>query len=244
MSNQHENSTTAVAANAADLDISASHIQVPVSIVLHRSEVRGKFWSVPAWSLDSVLVGHQIATLRSDANPVLLSSALPAGSADTQAPELAAESSGRQLIKPEQAEPAEKPERYLWHGYAVNFHRDACERYWHSLIGEKPLVYVVLAKDEIDDSVEPALVTVDYDEAVAHCETDNDVLTATIPGELYRLMEHYVMTHYRPVEFKKRKRKNWSDQAQGDAGQENREERLDPWDDRRRFHRSGYHGES
>lgn len=210
-----------------DWDLGALHISVPVSVVLRRYEVRGKFWSLPAWSLDSVLVGQKISFLDQEANPVLLATDAVGAEPSTEPDESSRES-----------------ERLLWRGYCVNLHRDACERYWHALIGEKPLVYVVLDKDEVDDSVEPALVTIDYDEAVAHSEIDADVLTAAIPGELYRLMEQYVLTHYRPTEFKKRKRKNWNDQGGQGAGDQLSGERLDPWDDRRRFRRPGYHGDS
>ncbi len=123
------------------------------------------------------------------------------------------------------------PEQFLWSGFRVIFYKDACERYWHALIGERPLVYVVLREDEADGTVEPAIVTIDYDEAVAHTETDGQVLTADIPPELYQTMESFVLEHYKPAEFKKRKRKQWSDSDAKD-----REEKA------RRFRRRGYHG--
>lgn len=101
-------------------------------------------------------------------------------------------------------------ELYLWTGYRITMYRDACERYWHALIGDKPLVYVVCNEDETDGSVEPALVTLDYDEATAHSETDGKVLSTDIPSELYQIMETFVLQNYKPKPFKKRKRKNWS----------------------------------
>jgi len=101
-------------------------------------------------------------------------------------------------------------ELFLWTGYRIILYRDACERYWHALIGDKPLVYVVCNEDEVDGSVEPALVTLDYDEASAHAETDGMVLSTDIPKELYQTMETFVLDNYKPAEFKKRRRKNWS----------------------------------
>ncbi len=101
-------------------------------------------------------------------------------------------------------------EQYLWSGFRVTLYRDACERYWHALIGDKPLVYVVCREDEADGGDEPALVTIDYDEAIAHGETDAKVLSTDIPAELYQLMETFVLDNYKPTEFKKRKRKNWN----------------------------------
>lgn len=218
MSKSSDSDPTAEAASKqlfSDEEIAASSLTVPVSIVLHKRMIEGKFWSVPSWSLEAVLVGH----------------------------ELSAEIAGEPLIQATQASDTgeQGQDHFLWGGYAVTLYRDACERYWHALIGEKPLIYVVLREDEADGTIEPALVTIDYDEATAHCETDAEVLTAPIPGEFYRLMERYVLEHYRPQEFKKRKRKNWSEGEAGSAAVD-KNQRLDPWDDERRFRRPGYHG--
>jgi len=105
---------------------------------------------------------------------------------------------------------AHSTEQYLWSEFRVTLYRDACERYWHALIGDKPLVYVVCREDETDGGEQPALVTIDYDEALAHSETDALVLSMDIPPELYQLMETFVLDHYKPATFKKRKRRNWS----------------------------------
>ncbi len=204
---------TASTKTVTNIDVTAKTLAVPVSVVLQKRMIEGKFWSVPSWSLEAVLVGHEI-------------SGDVAGEPLHQNDESGEQ--GRSF--------------YLWGGYTVTLYKDACERYWHALIGDQPLVYVVLREDEADNTIEPALVTIDYDEATAHSETDAEVLTAEIPGELYRLMERYVMQHYRPEGFKKRKRKNWSETESSDVGNTGREERLDPWDEQRRFRRPGYHG--
>lgn len=105
----------------------------------------------------------------------------------------------------------ENGELFLWSGFKITLFRDACERYWHALIGDQPKVYVVCREDEADGSFEPMIVTLDYDEALAHSETDGKVLSAEIPKELYKVMEEFVLENYRPAEFKKRKRKKWLD---------------------------------
>jgi len=72
---------------------------------------------------------------------------------------------------------------------------------------------------EVDDEetgsndIEPVHVTIDYDDASAYAETDQLVLSTTIPPELYRYMEEFVLTHYKPQEFKKRKRRKWSEES-------------------------------
>lgn len=102
-------------------------------------------------------------------------------------------------------------ETWSWSGYRLTLYKDACERYWHALVGDKPLVYVACREIEgSENAVEPAVVTVDYDEATAYAETDDLVLSAPIPGDLYRYMEAFVLEHYRPQKFEKRKRRNWS----------------------------------
>lgn len=207
----HGESTTQCA--VSDVDITAITLSVPVSVVLQKRMIEGKFWSVPSWSLEAILVGHELSS------------------------DVAAEP-----IMQNQGASEEGRSFFLWGGYAVTLYKDACERYWHALIGDQPLVYVVMREDEADNTVEPALVTIDYDEATAHSETDAEVLTAEIPGELYRLMERYVMQHYRPQGFKKRKRKNWNDESSSVTDANSKDERLDPWDEQRRFRRPGYHG--
>ena len=115
-------------------------------------------------------------------------------------------------------------ELFGWPSHKVTLYKDACERYWHALIGEKPLIYVVCREDEddleLDGSDEivqpglcPVIVTIDYDEATACAETDALVLSTAIPPELYRYMESFVLQHYKPQPFKKRKRRNWSANA-------------------------------
>lgn len=101
-------------------------------------------------------------------------------------------------------------ESWSWSGYKVTLYKDACERYWHALIGDAPKVYVVCKEADASEPREPLVVTIDYDEATAFAETDELVLSAPIPGDLYRYMEAFVLEHYRPQKFEKRKRRNWT----------------------------------
>ena len=66
-------------------------------------------------------------------------------------------------------------EVYAWSGFTITLYRDACERYWHALIGDKPQVYVMCREVEdsgesdagAQDAIEPIHVTIDYDDASA-----------------------------------------------------------------------------
>lgn len=107
----------------------------------------------------------------------------------------------------------DKGELFAWSACQVTLYKDACERYWHALIGEKPLIYVVCRDSEQQEAsqMRPVIVTIDYDEATACAETDELVLSMAIPPELYRYMESFVLQHYRPKPFRKRKRRTWAD---------------------------------
>jgi len=117
--------------------------------------------------------------------------------------------SGRQIRSA-----ADGSESWSWSGYKVTLYKDACERYWHALIGDAPKVYVVCKEADPSEPREPLVVTIDYDEATAFAETDELVLSAPIPGDLYRYMEAFVLEHYRPQKFEKRKRRNWTAESE------------------------------
>ena len=162
-------------------------MSVPVTLLLERRMISRSFWSMPSWYLHTVAVGEHVAAANSAAG-----SAVPAGK-------------------------TEKGDLFVWTGHHVTLYRDACERYWHALIGDKPQVYVVCREvgDEAGEDIglRPVIVTIDYDEATASMENDGLVLSGPIPAELYRHMEAFVLQHYKPKQFKKRKRNNWSDDS-------------------------------
>lgn len=161
-------------------ELSAIRQQVSVTIVLEKRIVSGSYWTMPSWYLHTVAVGNSLAANKS----VSGAGGVRAGSTD-------------------------KGELFAWPDFEVTFYKDACERYWHALIGDKPLVYVICDEDDM----QPVSVTVDYDEASAGSETDSPVLSAPIPAELYQCMERFVLDHYQPSEFKKRKRRKWSEEG-------------------------------
>jgi len=161
----------------------ATRLHFPATVLLEKRLVKRRFWQSHAWYLHTVAIGDGMV----EGNHV---------------GELAYKASGGDVFR--------------WSGFQVTLYKDACERYWHALISEEPKIYVVCRDADDDDDVghghdvAPLCATVDYDEALAFAETDDLVLSAGIPPELYRYMEDFVLAHYRPVPFKKRKRKNWS----------------------------------
>lgn len=173
----------------------AIRLSIPATIILERRMVNRSFWSLPSWYLHTVATGEHLIVADETANTRGIST----GSSD-------------------------KGDLFTWSGFEITLYKDACERYWHALIGDKPLVYVICRDDTdkvdgagTDDlTMQPIAVTIDYDEASAAAETDSPVLSAPITGELYRYMEQFVLMHYKPKAFKKRKRRDWSgDQTSG-----------------------------
>lgn len=177
---------------------SAIRLTIPATVILERRMVSRSFWSLPSWYLHTVATGEHLIAADEPANAH--------GAA---------------------AGVSEKGDLFAWSGFEVTLYKDACERYWHALIGDRPLVYVI-CRDDTDDTdgasaddltMQPIAVTIDYDEASAAAETDSPVLSAPITGELYRYMEEFVLTHYKPKAFKKRKRRDWAnEQSSGKRG--------------------------
>ncbi len=77
-------------------------------------------------------------------------------------------------------------------------------------MGKQPSLFVVCRQDEDDADVEPFIVTFNYDEIIGSMEVDDQVFSFPIPDEMYDWVEEFVVTHYKPQEQKKRKRKNWT----------------------------------
>ncbi|MFK8082427.1 MAG: DUF3305 domain-containing protein [Granulosicoccus sp.] len=178
---------------------SAIRLSIAATVILERRMISRSFWSLPSWYLYTVAIGEHLVASES----LSRGSGVAAGHSD-------------------------KGDLFAWSDFEVTLYKDACERYWHALIGDKPLVYVICRDDtdEVDGAdptalnLQPVNVTVDYDDASAAAETDSPVLSAPIPSELYRYMERFVLTHYQPKEFKKRKRRNWSEMQNPRTGPE------------------------
>ena len=99
-------------------------------------------------------------------------------------------------------------DQYLWSGFKLKLFQDDVESYYCNLMGEKPGVFVVLRQNR-EGTLAPVLVTLSYDEATSHLEVDDQVSSVTIPPDIYRRVETFVLEPYVPEPRKKRKRKDW-----------------------------------
>lgn len=104
-------------------------------------------------------------------------------------------------------------------GYTLDLFKDGSEGYWYNLLSERPYLFVVCEGDYSARDIRPMIVTANQDEANGHLESDDVVLSATMPGEIVALLERYVIAHYQPEIRRKRKRRDWvEDSLYTDAG--------------------------
>ncbi len=94
-------------------------------------------------------------------------------------------------------------------GLRIDLFKDGSEGYWYNLLSADPYLFVVCDGEQGDREITPVIVTVNQDEATGYLESDDIVLSASMPAEIRDLLERYVVSHYQPELKKKRKRKDW-----------------------------------
>jgi hypothetical protein len=111
--------------------------------------------------------------------------------------------------------------RFLHTGLQIDLYKDETEGYWYNLMADTPCLFVVCypadADDDDDSSLVPFLVTANQDAANGHMETDDPVFSVAMPPDICKWLERYVVENYVPEQKKKRKRKNWSEDAERGA---------------------------
>ncbi len=103
--------------------------------------------------------------------------------------------------------------RYLYRGMRLELHKDGCEGYWYNLTSEKASLFLVCDMED-ETMAQPMLITANQDEAMAHMESDELVLSVPIPPEIYRHIEAFVVANYLPAAKKKRKRRDWAGESE------------------------------
>ncbi len=103
--------------------------------------------------------------------------------------------------------------RYFCGGMVLHLYKDGSEGYWYNLLSDPPYLFVVCDGEHGDLEVEAAFVTANQDEANGYMESDRLVLSAPMPAGICDILERYVVSHYRPVKKKKRKRREWIEES-------------------------------
>ena len=100
-------------------------------------------------------------------------------------------------------------EKYIWSNYQIRLFKDEAEGYYFNIIADTPYVFVICRDEHDDGQLMPVSVSVNYDEAASHMEMDDQVFQVSMPAEIYRWVEAFVINNYVPVKKKKRKLENW-----------------------------------
>lgn len=103
--------------------------------------------------------------------------------------------------------------RYFRGGLALHLYKDGTEGYWYNLLSDPPYLFVVCDGEQGDHEVEPAFITANQDEASGYMESDRLVLSTPMPANICDILERYVISHYRPTQKKKRKRREWIEES-------------------------------
>lgn len=102
--------------------------------------------------------------------------------------------------------------QYRCSGFRLTLHPKVADSYWYNLVGRQPSLFVICRPGD-DNALWPFMVSANYDEAGAFMEADEQVFSVPMPPEVYRWVEEFVMTHYRPEPPRKRRRKQWQESS-------------------------------
>ncbi|MEJ2061647.1 MAG: DUF3305 domain-containing protein [Gammaproteobacteria bacterium] len=121
------------------------------------------------------------------------------------------------LVSPEQSgdDPGEPVplagDQLRYDGLRLRLFKDQCESYYHNLLSDRPRLFVLARENESGTPV-PFHVSASFDEAGAGMEDDELVYDVSVPPQVYRWIESYVLIHYAPQLKYKRKLNNWRDE--------------------------------
>jgi len=108
--------------------------------------------------------------------------------------------------------------------WQLELHRKETEAYLTTLSMEPPSVYVVLRPAEDADhphEVEPFAVTASAFEAQDYLDSGEETVEPVLaPPGLVAWIREFTEAHHVEEEFKKRKRRNWSEQVEDGRGDE------------------------
>jgi len=106
----------------------------------------------------------------------------------------------------------------IYSGFSLMLHKDECESYYHNLKSPEPGCYVIARNDGNEVPI-PYIVSLSFDEANAYLECEDTVFTTSVPPELYRWVEQFVLVNYVPEKRVRRKRKNWKNAGREQVSQ-------------------------
>ena len=111
------------------------------------------------------------------------------------------------LTESQLADAASDGELHILADLSLTLYSQHCDAYYINLTSVQPKLYFVCTDNE--KSLEPIVLTLDFDEATAFMESGERVLEAPLSEALCLWLEQFVVKHYQPEKLKKRRRTDW-----------------------------------
>ncbi len=111
---------------------------------------------------------------------------------------------------PRPERPTVDGDRVTHHGVQLRLYRDQVDDYHYNLQGTTPQLFVVCTIDPADGSFEPSHATLSQLEAVDYMETENEVLSCPLEGEVRDWLEAWTLLSPVPAPEGRKKRRHRS----------------------------------
>jgi len=104
-------------------------------------------------------------------------------------------------------EPTVDGDTVIHHGIQLRLYRDQVDDYHYNLSSDTPRLFLVCTPDPVDDTLSARLATLSQSEAVDYMETEEEVLSCPITGDVRDWVEAWMLLA--PVlEPERKKRRN------------------------------------
>jgi hypothetical protein len=104
--------------------------------------------------------------------------------------------------------PPDAGDRVVHRGIPLRLYRDQVDDYHYNLSSERPRLFLVCSPDPTDDSLDPRLATLSQGEALDYMETEDEVLSCPLTGDLRAWVEAWLQLSPVPAPQRKNKRRH------------------------------------
>ncbi len=101
-------------------------------------------------------------------------------------------------------------ERIVHHGIQLRLYRDQLDEYHYNLQSETPRLFVICTVDPVDGTLDPRLATLSHVEAADYMETEEEVLSCPVEGDVRDWIEAWMLLAPVPAPEGKKKRRHRS----------------------------------
>ena len=111
---------------------------------------------------------------------------------------------------PRPAATTDDGDRITYHGVQLRLYRDQVDDYHYNLQSSTPRLFVICTVDPVDGALEPSHATLSQLEAVDYMETENEVLSCPVAGDVRDWIEAWTLLAPVPAPEGKKKRRHRS----------------------------------